>query len=42
MSVRIVLLAVLTVLGASFIVGGGVHLHQQYRKDRMLLAGPWP
>ena len=42
MSVRIVLVAVLTLVGAGLIVGGGVRLHHEYRKDRMILAGPWP
>lgn len=42
MNVRIVLVSVLTLIGASFIVGGGVKLHEQYRKDRAILASPYP
>ena len=34
--------SVLTLVGAAFIVQGGVHLHEEYRKDREILASPWP
>ena len=40
--VRLVLVAVLTLVGAGFIVGGGAKLHEQYRKDRAILASPYP
>lgn len=42
MSVRIVLVCALTLVGSMIIVGGGVKLHEQYRKDRAILASPYP